>query len=484
MNSEPHLRLRRTMVDPKSLLLTEQQKLAVKLGLQLHRPILIKGAPGSGKAAIAAAVAHQLGVPHPRAVQIRKATTLSQLLYVYDKEGRLHDSQLSSTTRDASDYITFGCIGQAILESNPIEQIHALLPRSLRYEGPRRSVVLIESIDRADDDFLADLLDVLEGMSFTVVPLGIQVTAEQQLRPVVFLTSDGERPLPLAFTRRVIEIVTTSPTRVELIAIAKHRFGDLDEALVHRAADEVCARHGTPAQFLDIVAAASGLKLNPGDIEWHEMLRAVLGHSDPPSLNERVPDLVRSDRRPNLADSDQEPVTQAPEATPATALQEAVMTNSHKTGRQAVEHETAQESRRLKVFLCHSSADKTAVRQLYLRLQKSSFDPWLDEEDLTTGQDWEEEIKAAVRSSDVVIVCLSKQSITKEGFVQKEIRFALSIADEKPPGTVFIIPARLEDCTTPTDLSRWHRVDLFTHQGYERLVRALNRRLTSVRPHS
>jgi len=81
--------------------------------------------------------------------------------------------------------------------------------------------------------------------------------------------------------------------------------------------------------------------------------------------------------------------------------------------------------RKLKVFLCHSSGDKPAVRDLYKRLQADGFDPWLDEEDLLPGQDWQREIPKAVRSAEAIIVCLSQASINKEGYVQKEIGEAL-----------------------------------------------------------
>ena len=87
-----------------------------------------------------------------------------------------------------------------------------------------------------------------------------------------------------------------------------------------------------------------------------------------------------------------------------------------------------------KVFLCHSSGDKTVVRQLYRRLENDGIDPWLDEERILPGQEWETEIRKAVRACDMVVVCLSPTSVSKEGFIQKEIRYALDVADEKPEG--------------------------------------------------
>src|SRR5205809_8111890 len=66
-----------------------------------------------------------------------------------------------------------------------------------------------------------------------------------------------------------------------------------------------------------------------------------------------------------------------------------------------------EKERRLKVFICHSSGDKIAVRDLYQHLKTSNVDPWLDEENLLAGQNWEYEIRQAVRATDVVLVCLS-----------------------------------------------------------------------------
>lgn len=132
--------------------------------------------------------------------------------------------------------------------------------------------------------------------------------------------------------------------------------------------------------------------------------------------------------------------------------------------------------RPLKVFLCHASGDKPAVRALYQRLIRDGVDAWLDREKLLPGQDWQLEIPKAVRESDVVIVCLSNKSITKEGYVQKEIKFALDIATEKPEGTIFLIPARLEECNVPLQFASWQWVDLFESDGYERLMRSLRLR--------
>ena len=137
--------------------------------------------------------------------------------------------------------------------------------------------------------------------------------------------------------------------------------------------------------------------------------------------------------------------------------------------------------RPLRVFLCHASDDKPAVMELYERLVRDGVDAWLDKEKLIPGQNWQIEIPKAVRNSDVVIVCLSSRSVNKEGFIQKEIRIALDVADEKPEGTIFIIPARLEGCNIPERISQIHWVDLFSDNGYERLLKALQMRANTLR---
>jgi len=108
-------------------------------------------------------------------------------------------------------------------------------------------------------------------------------------------------------------------------------------------------------------------------------------------------------------------------------------------------------------------------------LKADGLRPWLDEEDLLPGDEWEDVIRKAVRASDVVVVCLSKNS-TKSGFVHKEIGFALDEADKKPEGKRYLIPAILEPCEVPERLRKWHWVDLSTESGYNKLLKALRGR--------
>lgn len=136
--------------------------------------------------------------------------------------------------------------------------------------------------------------------------------------------------------------------------------------------------------------------------------------------------------------------------------------------------------RRLRVFLCHSSGDKPVVRDLHSRLCSEGYEPWLDEAALVGGQDWQLEIARAVRRSDVVLVCLSRDSVMKAGFVQKEVKYALDVADEQPEGALFIVPLRLDQSDVPERLSRWHWVNYFESGGHDQLLRALRRRASDL----
>lgn len=139
-------------------------------------------------------------------------------------------------------------------------------------------------------------------------------------------------------------------------------------------------------------------------------------------------------------------------------------------------------NRPLRVFLCHSSNDKSAVRELYKKLRTEAedwIDPWLDKMKILPGQNWRVVIEEAVEASDIVIICISNHSINKEGFIQREIRYAYDLALEKPDGVIFLIPLRLENCEVPRGMRSFQWVDYFgkgKKAQYSNLLEALNLR--------
>lgn len=136
------------------------------------------------------------------------------------------------------------------------------------------------------------------------------------------------------------------------------------------------------------------------------------------------------------------------------------------------------------VFLAHASEDKPFVRRLYSSLQENGLTPWLDEEDLEPGVKWDDVIVEAIKKSRFFVACLSKNSITKDGYVQKELRIALSTLEQKAPDSIYFIPALIEDIDLPNitvstvKLSDYQAVKIFTEKGLRRLIETLKKQVS------
>jgi hypothetical protein len=129
-----------------------------------------------------------------------------------------------------------------------------------------------------------------------------------------------------------------------------------------------------------------------------------------------------------------------------------------------------------RVFICYAREDLALARRLYTDLKQAGVKPWMDSEDLLPGQNWKLVIKRVIKESTYLIALLSSRSLSKRGFVQKEIREAWNVVDELPPEEIFIIPVRLDECT-PMDerLQELHHIDLFPsyEEGLQRILRVL-----------
>ncbi len=139
--------------------------------------------------------------------------------------------------------------------------------------------------------------------------------------------------------------------------------------------------------------------------------------------------------------------------------------------------------KKLLIFLSHASQDKAPVRELCERLKADGFDPWLDEERLLPGMNWDMEIEKALRASDSILLCFSSLSVEKEGYIQREYKRAMRYQEEKPEGTIYVIPVRLDKCDLPYFIREVQFVDF--PDDYDRLVVSLNLRsgkLTSAPP--
>ncbi|SDT13459.1 AAA family ATPase [Actinoplanes derwentensis] len=184
---------KKTLVGPEPYLLTDAICEAVNVAITLGRPLLVQGDPGVGKTRLAHAIAYRLGLPLEQA-HVKSTSRARDLLYTFDAVRRLSDAQLSGLQhqklRAPGEYVRLGPLGRAIA----------------RAQAGRRTVVLIDEIDKADLDFPNDLLRELDELRFEVdelpevrhaVPLD-----RPDLRPIIIVTNNEEKQLPGAFLRR------------------------------------------------------------------------------------------------------------------------------------------------------------------------------------------------------------------------------------------------------------------------------------------
>jgi MoxR-like ATPase len=199
---------------------------AVNVALILGQPLLLTGEPGTGKTQFAYSVSWELGYGAPLIFETKSTSTARDLFYTYDTLGRFHAAQLKEGSSDSLDYIIYNALGTAILRANPAEAIRKWLPNKFEHDGPRRSVVLIDEIDKAPRDFPNDLLNELENMYFKAPEAGLvdeQIRAPDDMRPVLIITSNSEKHLPDAFLRRCIYYNIPFPTRERLVEIVESR---------------------------------------------------------------------------------------------------------------------------------------------------------------------------------------------------------------------------------------------------------------------
>ncbi|MCZ2814738.1 toll/interleukin-1 receptor domain-containing protein [Modestobacter sp. VKM Ac-2984] len=111
-------------------------------------------------------------------------------------------------------------------------------------------------------------------------------------------------------------------------------------------------------------------------------------------------------------------------------------------------------SRAIKVFICHASEDADQAWAVAGHLLDAGFAIWLDRFCIQPGQDWQHVVREGVRSSDVVLVLVSAASVSKTGFLQREVKLVLEQADMRPEGAVFILPLVLDGTKPPSSMER------------------------------
>lgn len=265
---------------------------AVNVALHLRRPLLLTGAPGSGKSMLAGVIAAEFQLGELLEWHVTSRSTLTDALYSYDALGRLHATQAAPGQAGADnveDFVTLGPLGTALASPD------------------RPRAVLVDEIDKSDLDLPGDLLHVLELGEFTIPPLARAAgngtdpdapTLTHRVRgadgglygvtggvvrrshlPVIVLASNGERTFPPPFLRRCVRFEMPTPDAPFLSEVVQAHLGSVageQRALVEAFAARLAEGENLALdQLLGLIYLVTG-EAAPGTESRGEVERIIL----------------------------------------------------------------------------------------------------------------------------------------------------------------------------------------------------------------
>jgi len=258
--------------------------LAVNVALATGRPLLVRGPSGGGKSSLALNVANVLNRRYYEKV-ISSRTQAQDLLWEIDHLRRLQDAQTQTLKSDYRPYVNPGVFWWAFDRQSALSQRNIAVPHAS--EGPEpgeninqpEAVVLLDEIDKADPDVPNNLLVPLGSQCFRVDETGELVSARKS--PLVFLTTNEERQLPVAFLRRCVELKLKDLTEDDLVKIGQAHFSTADPALLKKVAELILNQSvdgvaPSAAEYLDTTRACLELEIDPDAAIWKDLSKITV----------------------------------------------------------------------------------------------------------------------------------------------------------------------------------------------------------------
>ncbi|MEL6680230.1 MAG: MoxR family ATPase [Pseudomonadota bacterium] len=230
--------------------------MALHIAMRLGRPLLLEGAAGVGKTEVARVLAQVLDTRLIR-LQCYEGLDAAHAIYEWNYQRQLLAIRAAAEDGETGRSVEARIFSEEFLLQRPLLQA---------IRQPQAPVLLIDEIDRADEEFEAYLLEVLSDFQITVPELG---TIEAVSRPHVILTANGTRDLSDALRRRCMYAYVEYPDRATELAILAHRCPEVDATLagqivgfVQSVRKEDLQKTPGIAEMLDFAAALAGLGIN------------------------------------------------------------------------------------------------------------------------------------------------------------------------------------------------------------------------------